>query len=78
MYWLKRLHEIREEVKEANENRLEDYAVGAINTMVRDVEVRNSEILRAYESGGDILHHDKHLSCLQLGRQGEQENGTQS
>jgi hypothetical protein len=78
MYWLKRLHEIREEAKEANEKRLEEYATGAIDRMVSDVEARNSEILRAYESGGDSLHQDKHLSCLKLGRQGEQEKGTQS
>lgn len=64
MYWLKRLHEIRDEAKEANENRLEEYAADAINVMVSNVEERNSEVLRAYQNGGDALHQDKHLLCL--------------
>lgn len=64
MYWLKRLHEIQEEAKEANEKRLEEYATDAIEIMVSKVEERNSEILRVYQSGGDILHQDKHLLCL--------------
>ena len=64
IYWLKRLHEIQEEAKEANEKRLEEYATNAINTMVSNVEEQNSEILRAYQTGGDDLHQDKHLLCL--------------
>ncbi|KAJ5795142.1 hypothetical protein N7457_001741 [Penicillium paradoxum] len=64
MFWLKRLHEIQEEAKEANEARLEEYATDAIETIVSNVEERNSEILRAYQAGGDALHQDKHLYCL--------------
>ncbi|RDL35220.1 uncharacterized protein BP5553_07151 [Venustampulla echinocandica] len=64
IYWLKRLHEIQEEAKEANEKRLEEYATDAIDLMVSNVKERNSEILRAYQNGGDILHEDKHLICL--------------
>lgn len=64
MYWLKRLHEIQEHAKEANEKRLEEYATDAIESMVSDVEERNSEVLRVYQAGGDFLHQDKHLLCL--------------
>ncbi|KAE8355969.1 hypothetical protein BDV28DRAFT_162087 [Aspergillus coremiiformis] len=64
MYWLKRLHEIQEEAKEANETRVEEYAAGAIENMVLDVETRNSEILRVYQAGADVLHREKHLLCL--------------
>ncbi|KJJ33286.1 hypothetical protein AFLA70_818g000290 [Aspergillus flavus AF70] len=64
MFWLKRLHEIQEEAKEANEKRLEEYATDAIDLMLSDVEKRNSEILRAYQTGGDVLHQEKHLLCL--------------
>jgi hypothetical protein len=64
MYWLKRLHEIREETKEAGETALEEYATDAIVYMAEKVKERNSGILRAYEDGGDILREDKHLLCL--------------
>lgn len=64
MYWLKRLHEIQEEAKQANETRLEGQAAEAIGFMVRDAKERNSGIVRAYQSGGDVLRNDKHLSCL--------------
>ncbi|KAH8688025.1 hypothetical protein GQ44DRAFT_720818 [Phaeosphaeriaceae sp. PMI808] len=68
MYWLKRLHEIREEAEQVNEKGLEEYATTAINLMVSRVEIRNSEILRAYENGGDVLHQDQHLGCLKRER----------
>jgi hypothetical protein len=64
MYWLKRLHEIRDEAKEANESRLEEYATDCIERMSNQVEERNSEVLRAYQNGGKDLHQDQHLSCL--------------
>ncbi|KAF9771033.1 hypothetical protein IL306_011345 [Fusarium sp. DS 682] len=64
MYWLKRLHEIRDEAKEANEDRLEEYATDTIDSMVSIVEERSSEILRVYQNGGKDLHQDHHLSCL--------------
>jgi len=66
MYWLKRLHEIKEEAQESNATRLEEYATDAIESMVSGVKERNSGILRAYQSGGSDLHHDKHLVCLDL------------
>lgn len=65
MYWLKRLHEIRHEAKEVNEKRLEQYATDAIELMVNQANDRNSGILRAYRDGGDALHQEKHLLCLQ-------------
>ncbi|KAL6912396.1 hypothetical protein ACHAPO_010332 [Fusarium lateritium] len=64
MYWLKRLHEIRDKAKEANDNRLEEYATDAIDTMVSNVGERNSEILRGFQNGGEDLQQDQHLSCL--------------
>jgi hypothetical protein len=65
MFWLKRLHEIQEEAKEANEKSVEEYATDAIETMVNSVSERNSEILRAYQNGGDVLHQDNHLFVLE-------------
>jgi hypothetical protein len=64
MYWLKCLHQIRDEAKEGGETRLEGYATEAIDFMVSNVKERNSEILRAYHNGGDVLHQDKALMCL--------------
>ncbi|KGO63202.1 Protein of unknown function DUF3632 [Penicillium expansum] len=64
LYWIKRLHEIQEEAKEAKEEILAEYATDAIDYMVGIVEERNSEVLRAYQNGGDALHQDKHLLCL--------------
>ncbi|KAK4869315.1 hypothetical protein LT330_006315 [Penicillium expansum] len=64
MFWLRRLHEIQEEAKEANERALEELATNGIEYMVNTIKARNAEILRAYKNGGDALHQDKHLSCL--------------
>ena len=64
MYWLKRLHEIQEEAKEAKEELLEEYAKDAIDYMVSKIMQRNSGILRAYQNGGDALRQEKHLLCL--------------
>ncbi|KAF5563130.1 hypothetical protein FPHYL_5362 [Fusarium phyllophilum] len=64
MYWLKRLYEIRDEATEAKEERLEEYAADAIESMLGAVVERNSEILRAYKSAGKDVHEDKYLSCL--------------
>jgi hypothetical protein len=69
MYWLKRLHEIKEEAQEAKENRLQEYAADAIIRMVCVVQERNSGILRAYQNGGHELLRDPHLACLNLGSQ---------
>ncbi|KAJ5847617.1 hypothetical protein N7455_011574 [Penicillium solitum] len=65
MFWLKRLHNIQEEAKEANEKALEELATDGIEYMVNTIKERNSEVLRAYANGGDALHQDKHLSCLE-------------
>ncbi|KAK7994359.1 hypothetical protein PG991_015947 [Apiospora marii] len=64
MYWLKRLHEIKQEAKQANETRLEEQASEAIERMSKNAKERNSGIVRAYRSGGEVLRNDKHLSCL--------------
>lgn len=64
MFWLKRLHEIQEEAKEANDKVLEELADDGTQYMINTVKERNSEVLTAYKNGGDALHQDKHLSCL--------------
>ncbi|KAJ5787102.1 hypothetical protein N7457_002092 [Penicillium paradoxum] len=64
MFWLKRLHEIQEEAKDANENALEELATDGIDYMVNTIKERNAQVLRAYKNGGDALLKDKHLSCL--------------
>jgi hypothetical protein len=64
MYWLKRLHEIRDEAHAAHEERLEEHAIDAIDRMINTVKERNAGILRAYQSGGPDLHQDPHLLCL--------------
>ncbi|KAI2733291.1 hypothetical protein CBS147332_306 [Penicillium roqueforti] len=75
MFWLKQLHEIQEEAKEANEKALEELATDGIQYMVIIIKQRDSEVLRAYKNGGDALHQDKHLSCLKaLARVGEPES----
>ncbi|KAJ5153874.1 Protein of unknown function DUF3632 [Penicillium coprophilum] len=74
MFWLKRLHEIQEEAKQANENALEELATDGIEYMVDKVKDRNAEVLRAYKNGGDALHQDKYLVCLKplaLGEESE-------
>jgi hypothetical protein len=64
MFWLKRLHEIRDEAKEADEQQIAELAMDAIERMVHQAKERNSEILRVYRNGGDFLSHEPHLSCL--------------
>jgi hypothetical protein len=66
MFWLKRLHVIQEEAKEANEKDLEELATDGIQYMINTIKQRNAEVLRAYKNGGDVLHQDKHLSCLRF------------
>lgn len=46
---------IQDEAKEANAERLKEYATDAIDSMVSNVEERNSKILRVYQTGGDAL-----------------------
>ncbi|PYH67394.1 DUF3632 domain-containing protein [Aspergillus vadensis CBS 113365] len=72
MFWLRRLHEIQDEAKQADEKSLEELAADGIQYMVNTIKDRNSEVLRAYKNGGDALHQDKYLSCLKtLARVGE-------
>ncbi|KAK8022658.1 hypothetical protein PG993_013425 [Apiospora rasikravindrae] len=65
MYWLKRLHEIKEEAEKANQTHLEELATEAIDFMASNAKERNSGIIKAYKSGGDVLRNDKRLSCLE-------------
>jgi hypothetical protein len=62
MYWLKRLHEIRDEAHAAHEEHMEELAADAIERMINTVKERNSGILRAYQKAGP--HQDPHLVCL--------------
>ena len=64
LFWLKRLNEIQEEAKSANENALEKLASDGVNYIVNTMKERNSEVIKAFKNGGDILHQDKHLACL--------------
>jgi hypothetical protein len=75
MFWLKRLHELQDQAKEANEKVLEELAADGIQYMINTIKQRNSEILRAYKNGSDALHRNKYLSCLKpLARVEEQES----
>ncbi|KAI8942249.1 hypothetical protein NX059_000330 [Plenodomus lindquistii] len=65
MYWLKRLHEIREEARKANVKEIEEQTTDAIDRMTGQVHERNSAILRAFQDG-DFLQQDEHLSCLKV------------
>lgn len=64
MFWLKRLHEIRDLAKEAEDKEVETLATDAIDKMINGVRERNSNILRVYKNGGAALHKDKHLWSL--------------
>ena len=48
MYWLKRLHKIRDKAHAAYEERLEEHATNAIERIINNVKERNAGILRAY------------------------------
>ncbi|CAG8415561.1 unnamed protein product [Penicillium salamii] len=64
IFWLKRLAQIQEEAKEANEKALESLAEDGCEYMVNMIRDKNSEIIRAYKTSGDSFRQDKHLSCL--------------
>lgn len=64
MFWIKRLHQIRDAAKEAKDESLEECAQHALEMMVGSTEARNSHIINVYQNGGDILQRDEHLSCL--------------
>lgn len=64
MYWLKILHEILGEAKEAGEMHLGKYATDSINIMVSNLEAQNSEILKVYQIEEGGLHQGKHLQLI--------------
>lgn len=64
MFWLKQLHEIKEEAKQGGDNKLAEDVADAIDRMMYHAEELNSHVLRVYESGGPALHEDRHLLCL--------------
>ncbi|KAI2791882.1 hypothetical protein POX_c04762 [Penicillium oxalicum] len=64
MFWMKRLHEIQGQAKEAGEKTLEELAADGIEYMSNTIQSRNSEIIRAFKSADSALHQDPHLSCL--------------
>ncbi|CAG8089801.1 unnamed protein product [Penicillium olsonii] len=71
MFWLKRLHEFREEAKRVQEKGVEELCNDTIRRMLSETKTRNSEILRAYVSGGEWLQREKYLRCLQKIADGE-------
>jgi hypothetical protein len=64
MFWLKRLHEIRDRAIAAHEEKIGRYAADCIECMVNKAKERNSGILRIYQNGGSDLKEDPHLLCL--------------
>ncbi|GES65099.1 hypothetical protein ATEIFO6365_0010000400 [Aspergillus terreus] len=64
LYWLKRLHEIRDEATQAEEKVLAQQASRAVDTMVGHVQQRNAQILRVFEAAGDTLREDPVFSGL--------------
>ncbi|KAL4907225.1 hypothetical protein BDW74DRAFT_148763 [Aspergillus multicolor] len=64
IFWVKRLHEIKEEAAEAGDKKLEEDLAETIERMLSHAEERNSQVLRVYENGPPALHEDKHLRCL--------------
>ncbi|OJJ85124.1 DUF3632 domain-containing protein [Aspergillus glaucus CBS 516.65] len=65
LYWLKRLHEIADEAKQAEEKHLAEQATEAIEMMLGHTEERNSKILRVFEAAGDGLRQDMAFSGLE-------------
>ncbi|KAG2414166.1 hypothetical protein HFD88_003357 [Aspergillus terreus] len=64
LYWLKRLHEIRDEATQAEEKVLAQQASRPVDTMVGHVQQRNAQILRVFEAAGDTLREDPAFSGL--------------
>lgn len=52
MFWLKRLHRIRDAAKEAKDQSLEECAQHTLEMMNRSTEERNSHIINVYQNGG--------------------------
>lgn len=64
MFWLKRLHEFQEKAIRIGEKRVEEMCTECISRMLSDLNLRNSEILKAYQSGGEFLRHEIYLASL--------------
>lgn len=65
MFWIKRLLQIREAARAADDEALEECARHAAEMMVTRVAERQSTyIINAYENGGEVLQSDEHLACL--------------
>lgn len=64
MFWLKRLHEFRDQARSVGEKRVEELCDDSIRHMFSDVKDRNSEILRTYKTGGELLQQEPHLVRL--------------
>ncbi|KGO71454.1 Protein of unknown function DUF3632 [Penicillium italicum] len=71
IYWLKRLHEIREAVKDTSEKHLEDLATESIEIMVSRAQKRNSDIVMVFKTSGYLIYEDKHLLPLKMLAEGE-------
>lgn len=65
MFWLKRLHEFQEKAIRIGEKPVEEMCTECISQMLSDLKVRNSEVLRAYQYGGEFLRQDIYLASLQ-------------
>lgn len=72
MFWLKRLHEFQDQAIKVGEKGVEDLCKDSIGHMLSDAKARNSEVLRAYQSGGEFLRQEVHLSALQKILDGEE------
>lgn len=65
MYWLKRLHEIRDEAKQAEHTRLEEMATEIIDEVVLQVEMWNAGVIREFKAHPE-LHDDEHFAGLNI------------
>lgn len=64
MFWLKRLHEFRDQAMNIGEKRVKELCDESIRQMLSNVKDRNSEILRAYQTGGESIQKESHLASL--------------
>lgn len=75
LYWLKRLHGIVKEAEQAGEKHLAEQATEAIETLLGNVEERNSKILRVFEAADDGLRQDEAFSGLEKLVKGDDSSG---
>ncbi|KGO54332.1 Protein of unknown function DUF3632 [Penicillium expansum] len=72
IYWLKRLHEIREAAKDASQKHLEGLATEAIEFMPSGAQALNSDIVMVFKTAGHLIYEDKHLLPLKKLAEGEE------